>query len=271
MKRAFYLLLLFCLVSAPVQADDKDNEKKDAAKSAKKEEAKPAPVMKKGELTDPVEILKKADAACKKVKTVSYDITIKLEVPGQPKVAPFRGSAILSGFEYGVPKMSRIEVHAPDATGKGTRHLTGGSDGELYYVIDHKAKKAYEDMDPKVVGKFARALAAPIMVEFLVESPFGDEIKGKKKELKGSKVVEGVDCYEVYVVYATPRFAAATWCFSKKDFLPRSRVDEFKMAEGKKGYQHKTLSKVVPDPKLKKDAFKLDLPKGYTKTDDFAE
>ncbi len=107
-----------------------------------------------------------------------------------------------------------------------------------------------------------------MMIEFLFETPFTDEIKGKKQELKGSKEINGVDCYEVHVVYATDQIA--TWCFSKKDFLPRRRVDEGKTRDGRAYRADKTIAKLIADPKLDKDAFKLKLPDGYTKTDDFA-
>jgi outer membrane lipoprotein-sorting protein len=109
-----------------------------------------------------------------------------------------------------------------------------------------------------------------MMIEFLHETPFSDEINGKKQELKGSKKINGEDCYEVHVVYAAEQAPEAIWFFSKKDFLPRCRMDVGKTPDGRKYVQTKTLSNVVVDPKLDDKTFKLKLPDGYTKTDDFA-
>ena len=101
-------------------------------------------------------------------------------------------------------------------------------------------------------------------------TPFSDEINGKSRELKGSKVVKGVGCYEVYVVYAAESAPPATWHFSKNDFLPRRRIDYFTGPDGQKFTRTKVISNLVVDPKLDEMAFKLKLPDGYTKTDDFA-
>ena len=107
------------------------------------------------------------------------------------------------------------------------------------------------------------------MLEFVHPTPFSDEINADKKELTGSKKIGGEDCYEVHVVYAGGR-AEAIWHFSKTDFLPRARHDIFTTPAGEKGGQQRILTDLVVDPKFDKDAFKLTLPKGYTKTDDFA-
>ena len=182
---------------------------------------------------------------------------------------------ILSGFAYGAPEKSFIDAKTTAPGSTEVRWITGGGDGEMFFVVDHQAKKAYEDLDPQVIGSFRRTLYVGLMIEFLVDEPFGHEINGKSKELRGSKEINGVDCYEVHVVYATESEQSATWYFSKKDFLPRRRIDEFtprgdRMPDGRKFRQQKTISNLVVDPKLDKDTFKLKLPEGYAKTDDFA-
>ena len=161
-----------------------------------------------------------------------------------------------------------IETGVPDST--ETRRVTSGGDGEMFYVTDHQAKKAYEDIDPAVVGSFGRLLRPALMIEFLHDTPFTDEINGRSREFKGSKVINGVDCYQIHVVYTREDAPPSTWCFGKKDFLPRQRIDEFTLQNGEKFTQTRTLANLVADPKLDPDTFKLKLPEGYTKTDDFA-
>ena len=107
-----------------------------------------------------------------------------------------------------------------------------------------------------------------MMSEHLAPEPFSDEINSPTKELKGSKTIGGEECYEVYVVYASDQSPKATWYFSKKDFLPRARYDDYTLGDGGTGLLKKTVTNLVADPKLDMDAFNLKLPEGYTKTDE---
>ncbi|MFH1416981.1 MAG: hypothetical protein ABII12_01655 [Planctomycetota bacterium] len=261
MKRVMCWLLCLALLPAAAWADDKDK---------KGEDKKGAEEKKSGELTDPIEILKKADAACKAVKAVKYDLRYEVTLDGKPQIGKYEAKAIFSGFVDGASEKSLVDVKYSEPESKEVRHVTAGGDGEMFFVMDHKEKKAYEDMDPAVVGSFGRVLQGAAMIEFLFDEPFSDEINGKSRELKGSKEIAGEGCYVVYVVYQAEQAPKTTWFFSKKDFLPRCRIDERTLRGGEKWVQKKTLSNVVADPRLDKDAFKLKLPKGYTKTDDFA-
>ncbi len=222
------------------------------------------------DLTDPVEILKKADAATKAVKSAKYEVSLRGEGAAEARVPAIDGTMISVGS--GDPAASPIfrqDVTTKRPGSEETKRITAGGDGENYYLIDHDEKKAYVDMDPQVVGSAGRILFRAAMAEFVHPAPFSDELNADKKELIGSKTVEGVDCYEIHVHYAGGR-GEAVWCFSKKDFLPRARRDVFTDREGKKGAFVKTVKNLVVDPKLEKDAMKFKLPDGYTRVDDFA-
>ncbi len=225
---------------------------------------------KAGELTDPLEILKKVDAAAKAVKAVKYDVVVVGTGALAARVGKLKGSVIASGVVQGAPQKYLIDVTVTQPGSAETKRLTGGSDGDMFFVVDHQAKKAYEDIDPAVMGSAGRTLRAGMMIEFLHPAPFSDEINGKKQELTGSKTIGGEDCYEIHVVYAAAQASEATWYFSKKDFLPRGRTDVYKDVQGEGGTVEKMITNLVVDPKFDKDAFKLKLPAGYTKTDDFA-
>lgn len=248
MKRTICMLLGLSLVSVTAMAGDK----------------------KSGELTDPTEILRKADAAAKAVKVVKYDVVFEGLGNAQARFPKVEASIIMSGFASGAPEKIAIEAKYNQPGSTETRRVTSGSDGDMYFVVDHQAKKAYEDIDPQVVGSVGRIVAMAMVLELGHEHPFTDEINGKVKELKGSKSINGEDCYEVYIVYATPQEQAVTWYVSKKDFLPRGRIDLRPGPDGLVPTRQKMIANLVTDPKLDKDTFKLKLPKGYSKTDDFA-
>lgn len=248
MKSTLCLLVGLALASSVAYADEK----------------------KAGELTDPVEILKKVDAAAKAVKSVRYDVTYEADGAGASRMSKLQGSVVESGFSRGAPEKYLIDVDVTMAGSSEPRKISGGTDNDLFFVVDHASKKAYEDIDPAVMGSAGRALRAAMMTEFVADAPFTDEINGKSQELKGSKTVGGEECYEIHVVYASERAPQATWYFSKRDFLPRRRIDHYTQGDNQTGTATRTITNLVVDPKIDGNAFKLKLPEGYTKTDEFA-
>jgi hypothetical protein len=225
--------------------------------------------QKSADLTDPVEILKKADAACKALDFVQYTATVQGSGAAESFVGKSSGTVVLKGRTNSGAAQYRYEAKLERAGSSDINDITVGSDGKTYFLIDAKAKKVYEDIDPAVVGTAGRAVRGLTMGEYLHPKPYSDEINGKKQELKGTTKVGDEDCYEVHVQYGREGLEA-TWFFSKKDFLPR-RVDRrFQVPTGEKGGTQLIVTKLTVDPKLDKDPFKLVVPEGFTKIDDFA-
>ena len=222
------------------------------------------------ELTDPLEILKKVDAAAKAVKAVKYDATFKPLGASIAQGSEVEGSVVMSGWTGGGLEKFLFEVTVKNAGSSDEQKVTAGGNGEEFFVIDHKTKTAYVDIDPAVLGRIGGRARNLQTVEFLHPTPFNDEIVGQKQELTGSKKIGGEDCYEVHVVYVNNR-QEAIWHFSKKDFLPRGRMDINKDESGTIVRQsQRFLTNLEVDPKLDDSLFKVKVPEGYTKTDDFA-
>jgi len=227
------------------------------------------PAKKSADLSDPVEILKKADAACKAVEYIQYTASVKGDGAAEKFVPNASGTVVLKGRKKDVPAQNRFEAKVQRPGSSDVSEITVGSDGKTYYLIDAKEKKVYEDIDPQVVGNSGRGVRGLTMAEYLHPEPFSDEIKGTKQELKGSTKIGDEDCYQIHVTY-TEGGQEADWYFSKKDFLPR-RVDRFFSAPtGEKGSSQLIVTKLTVDPKIDKDPFKLIVPEGFTKIDDFA-
>ncbi len=247
MKCSLYVALGFVLTTPAIAAEDK----------------------KAVDLTDPVEILKRVDAAAKAVHAAKYTTTVK-GVRGSKSIIPHtEGTVTLSGWATGGVEKFLVVAKVKEAGVSEARHITAGSDGDLFFVIEQEGKTAYEDIDPNVLGRNDRPVRLMLMAEFVHPTPFHDELAGNKQELTGSKVIGGEDCYEIHVVYANG-VAEAIWHFSKKDFLPRARLDIFQTQAGKPGGRQRIVTNLVVDPKLQATDFKLKLPAGYKKTDDFA-
>ena len=261
MLRNLAVLLLGCFLISTASAQEAGAKKDEGAKSDK---------AKSGELADPTEILKKADEACKAVKSVKYTVAAKTTGAGAARAPAVDGTVIQKGFKNNMPEKFRCDFKAKQANSEETKHVIIGFDGNEYYVMDPEKKIAYVDIDRAVLGGNARYVQGSIMPELTHQQPFSDEINGEKKELKGTTKVGDEECYEVYVKYAgQPQ--EATWFISKKDFLPR-RVDrQLAPAQGGEPLVAQTIvTALTADPKFDKDPFKFELPEGYTKSGDFA-
>lgn len=244
--RAAILLSLFCV---PVFAQDTGKGK--------------------GELTDAVEILKKADEATKAVKTIKYEATAKGLGASESRAGVVEGTVVLVGWTGGGPEKWFYDVKMSQPGSTDTRQAQAGSDGDTFFLVDVREKKAYEDIDPAVLGTLGGVMRRGItMAEFVHPTPFSDEINGEKHELKGVTDVAGEKCYEIVVKYAgTPQ--EAHWFFSTTDLLPR-RVDRWFEPRAERGGAQLIITKLWVDPKLEERQFKLVLPEGFEKIDDFA-
>lgn len=241
---------------------------------AAQEGDKPVEPPKGGVQPEALEILKKVDEAAKKVEVVKYKVSSKSSGMLETRVPNVEGTAVLvgggTGPNLGLGKFY-IDAQLTLPGSSETKHYTMGSDGELTYLIDHAKKIAYEDMSPDVLGEARNTVFRSLaMLEFVHPTPFSDEINGDKAEITGSETIGGVECHIIDVVYKGGQ-GQSIWSFSKKDFLPRRRVHVVEDRQSKqKGTQTITLVDFEPDPKLDNVPFKLVLPEGFTKSDDFA-
>ncbi len=224
---------------------------------------------KDGELTDAMEILKKADAAAKAIKVVQYKAVAKGLGADEARLPTVEGTAIMSGWLGFGPEKYFYDVKVQRPGSADAAEYSAGSDGNLVFFVDPSKKTAYEDIDPAVLGSNARVIASIAVRKLLNPEAFADEMKAEKVELKGTAKIGDQECYEVHVHYGKDAGDGA-WFLAKKDFLPRRVERTFPTQGGEMGGRQTTLSDLVVNPALEKDAFKLKLPEGFTKTDDFA-
>lgn len=224
----------------------------------------------KGSSTDSraLEILKKTDAAAKAVSGASYEATATPSGVATNFVQPASGRIAIFGWNGGMPArfVGQVKTKRPGSDEK--INVTFGGDGDSYFLVDHVSKKAYEDMDPGVLGSSANVMFALGMMEFVHDTPFDDEINADTQELLDDEAVGGEDCYQIRVVYSGGR-GESIWFISKKDFLPRKRVRVFNTPDGE-GAIEIAMNNLIIEPEMDPSLFKLDLPAGYEQIDDFA-
>ena len=215
------------------------------------------------------EILEKADEAARAVGSVSIECVSEPTGIALRFISPAEGRAVMSGWAGSLPQKFFIHIKTSKQGSDEPLEVTGGGDGDTYFVIDHGEKKGYEDMDPGVMGSYANTLQNFGMQQFVSEDPYERDLGAEKLEFLGEEAVDGEDCYKVNVTYGG-RQGTATWLFSKNDYLPRRRIRHFDIPQQGKGTLETTITKMVLDPALDASMFKMKLPDGYEQIDDFA-
>lgn len=209
-----------------------------------------------------------------KVEQVSYRGTFKGTGWVAKLVPKVEGTAVVgSPSEWDIIRF-RAEVKLTPSDSSETLEFSVGSDGDLFFLVDPKTKTAYEDMDPAVLGKRARDLQRLVMREFVSPHPFGEKLKPDTLELKGTETVGGVECHKILIKGdGTNGDPDRILLIARKDLLPRGirrlyapRTD----ADGAPGTTELMVTDLKVNPKFAQNPFKLVLPPGFTKTDEFA-
>ncbi len=218
-----------------------------------------------GDLTDAATILEQADAAARAVQTASYRIHVEGTGAAKARFPSLEATILSSGWLQGLPERFRVEgtVQRPGAT--APVEFLAGSDGNVYYLVDHAARVVYEDLESRVMGSYRRAAYTSLVSELHHPEPYSEEIASPVRELQGVTEVDGEACYRVRVVYDSEGSNESIWYFSQKDLLPRRRESRFTMGdEGKGGLVH-SIRNLVTEPELDPEVFASILPEGYSK------
>jgi hypothetical protein len=218
---------------------------------------------------DPVEILREAAAAAKDVHSVRY--TARSTPTGAVKryaVAAEGEAAMVGWSEWDMPQKFYVHLKLQDLTSGETVELSGGGNGDSYFLVDHQSRKAYEDMDPAVMGTIGKPIPSFGMPQFVQPTPFAEDLAAEKIELQGVETVNGEECYRVHVAYGR-NGRTSTWFFAKQDHLPRRRLQQLAPQLGE-GSLTIDIMELEVNLDLEPSIFKLQLPAGYEQVDDFA-
>lgn len=222
----------------------------------------------KGASGDAMAVLKKAEDALKKVKLARYKAQYKGTAWVTAYVPSIEGSAIVGELsKYDIVRF-RTDVKITPTGSSEVTELSAGSDGDLFYLIDPKAKTVYVDIDEAVLGTHSRNVQRVLLRSFVDKEPLADDLKAKTVELKEAVEVGGESCHQVHVTRSETQ--EVVWFISKNDSLPR-RVDRlYKNPQGEVGSTELVLTDLVVKSTPDMALFKLNVPPGFTKTDEFA-
>lgn len=217
-----------------------------------------------------VDVLKRADEATKAVHAVRYEARRFGTGPLARRYAQVEGHAVISGgFVSRSFDVARFDASVLYPRNGIVHRLTYQADGTSYCLIDHDMKKYFRSRNPRVTGldgKLVQSLGFP---EFVIPTPFTDELNGASIERRQEKWVEGEPCYVVDVIYAK-RQQRAIWYISTRDFLPR-RVDRVVgSTDLSRGTVVVEISKLEVDPPIGSNMFEPEIPKNYHRSSKYA-
>lgn len=255
----------------PAMAEKMEPEATEEMTEPKAEEMADAedPMAPSPDDSEGVVIFKKADAAVKKVTTVRYKGRATPTGIATNFVSAGEGHGILHGWAGRNPEKFYAWVKTTRPGTDEAVELSGGSDGETFFLINHTAKKAYEDFDPNVMGSGGQTLGMLGMPEFVHPAPFNDEVAAEKIEVLGKEEIHGESCYKIDVTYSGGQ-GRSTWLISANDYLPRGRIRYFSIPNQGEGTLETFVYDLEVDPEVDDDVFSLELPEGFEKVDDFA-
>jgi hypothetical protein len=218
-------------------------------------------------LPGPEEILRRAEAALKGARVVRYAF-LREPLSDDEKGSKVTGTVLLSGYRSMFAEKFRLDavVRKPDVD--EPERLVAGADGDLFYLFDFKAKRVHADIDIAVFGSMQMEFLSYLVTMFVNPDPFEYEQRAEKSETRGKAAVGDEECYELYLKFGG---GFDTWYFfSIRDALPRRIEWAFVGPDGRKFGNRLTLSELNLDFPAKPDSFKLSVPEGFTKTDEFA-
>jgi hypothetical protein len=229
--------------------------------------AKP-PGKEENVLVNPKEILAKAAVAVKKVKHAQYQARYQGTGWFKAYTPHLEGTAIIGeASKYDIVRF-RVEVRMTPARAFETIELIAGSDGEIFYVIDPQKKLVYADADEAVLGTRARDPRRVLMYTFVSEDPLASLLEAEEIELREDLEIAGEPCFQIHV--PRPDDRDVTWCLSKNDLLPRRVESQIKSPWNAIGTTQLEIHDLIVDTACQPEAFKLTVPEGFTRTDDFA-
>ncbi|MBL8878392.1 MAG: hypothetical protein JNG88_04660 [Phycisphaerales bacterium] len=208
-------------------------------------------------LSDAGEILKRADAATKKLKSIRYKCEHKASGALENRLPPVSGTVVMSGDknELGLAKF-RLEARTQTPGSKVPINVTALSDGREYLFVDVDTRTLHAGASVEVLGPRGNSALFGVMRELFLPEPFKDELGARKLEFKGIDKIGAEECYKIHVVYKDEG-SESNWWFSRGDFLPRRVERTMDIGNKQIGVSDLILTDVAVDPKFVDDPFKL--------------
>jgi len=209
---------------------------------------------------DPIEILRKAEAATRAVKAVAYKAEFRGEGELEASMPRLTGSVRARKIPGVAVPMLVLEAVVREPGVEEAASYRFINDGTRFAAIDKVGKVVTQRDPPRSLDNLFACMepAADLWLDqFFDRTLFEEARRGDSVKHMGTKKVNGVDCDVIHVVYRNA-VAQARWYFGRKDHLPR-RVDWTRPGST----LVLSLSDLNVKPKLAADTFAIEVPEGY--------
>jgi hypothetical protein len=213
------------------------------------------------------DVLKQAREAVSKVKTASYMADYSVTGFATQFVPAVKGKVVIGpASKHEVERfLAKVEIRRDGS--EEALELLAGCNGDEYFLIDEKSKTVYVDLDPAVLGSQGRNVRRVVLSEFHEKEPFKDALEADEIALDGSETVASEECHRIKI--KGDRGSETTWWISKEDHLPRRVMRLFRRGEDV-GTTDLLISSLELNPQFEDDPFRVRVPDGFRKTDEFA-
>ena len=213
-----------------------------------------------GDEPDPLDILKKAQAAAKAVTAVAYKAEFHGEGEFRATMPRLTGSVRARRIPGVAVPMLVLEAVVREPGVEESASYRFINDGTRFAAIDKVGKAVTQRDPPRSLDNLFACMepAADLWVDqFFDPTLFEEARRGDSVKHKGTEKVNGVECDVIRVIYRNA-VGEARWYFGRKDHLPR-RVDQIRSG----GTLVVSLSDLDVKPKLDADTFAIEFPEGY--------
>ena len=221
---------------------------------------------------DLVEVMRRADAASRRLRAVAYDVEtfgigdLATRVPHvHAKVLARKGRvgffAAMTGSDRKASPPSLRFTGSYEGVLGTAKSFDIGTNGRRVFSIDQEAKRFVEG-DAEKASQLIDPYKSLFMIEYFHPTPFHDEIAAPMRRYEGQVDIGDVTCDVIYVAYQREGYDAR-WYIAREDSLPR-RVDRIVFRDGKPvGERALVVTNLNTQPLLTPNDFSPSPPPGF--------
>ncbi len=174
---------------------------------------------------DPYTLFQRADSAVSGVERVSYSFSFRGTGSLGNIIPVLLGKASLSPGEeslHPLMVLDFLEIEAPGVIDEFTVPSTYIATDDTLYRVDHSRRKVYAGAATPEASVLFNFPPASVMMEYVLENPFSDEIAADSIAVLRTDSSGGVPCHVLHVYYHTGESTEAVWYIGMEDLLPRA-------------------------------------------------
>lgn len=174
---------------------------------------------------DPYTLFQRADSAVSGVERVSYSFSFRGTGSLGNIIPVLLGKASLSPGEeslHPLMVLDFLDIEAAGVIDEFTVPSTYIATDDTLYRVDHSRRTVYAGAATPEASVLFNFPPASVMMEYVLENPFSDEIAADSIAVLRTDSAGGVPCHVLHVYYHMGENTEAVWYIGMEDLLPRA-------------------------------------------------